>query len=123
MLPGTQSILSVICEQEMALARALNSLRASVLSHVSVPVSSSSFQAAGACASLKFVRGFAEGTYLDKAEVEQRVLNAVKNFDKVDPAKVCPWFLLTVVQESLQGKGALCFALFDALAFWCFSAT
>ena len=37
-----------------------------------------------ACAA---VRGFAAGTYLDKAQVTERVLSVVKNFAKVDPAK------------------------------------
>jgi len=34
------------------------------------------------------VRAFAASTYLDKDQVTQRVLGVVKNFDKVDPAKV-----------------------------------
>lgn len=72
----------------MALARALSSLRASVLSRVSIPVHGSSLQTAGTRPSLVFLRGFAEGTYLDKTEVEERVVNAIKNFDKVDPSKV-----------------------------------
>ena len=72
----------------MALARALSSLRASVLSRVSIPVHGSSLQTAGTRPSLQFLRGFAEGTYLDKTEVEERVVNAIKNFDKVDPSKV-----------------------------------
>ena len=74
----------------MALARALSSLRASVLSRVSIPipVHGSSWQTAGTRPSLGFLRGFAEGTYLDKAEVEERVVKAIKNFDKVDPSKV-----------------------------------
>ncbi len=71
----------------MALARALASLRTGVLLHVSIPVSAGSLQAVGACGSLQLVRHFAEGTYLDKSEVEERVLKAVKNFDKVDPSK------------------------------------
>ena len=37
-----------------------------------------------ACSAL---RSFAAGTYLDKAQVTDRVLNVVKNFAKVDPAK------------------------------------
>jgi NADH dehydrogenase (ubiquinone) 1 alpha/beta subcomplex 1 len=37
-----------------------------------------------ACSTL---RSFAAGTYLDKAQVTDRVLNVVKNFAKVDPAK------------------------------------
>ena len=72
----------------MALARALSSLRASVLARVSIPVHGSSWQTAGTRPSLEFLRGFAEGTYLDKTEVEERVVNAIKNFDKVDPSKV-----------------------------------
>lgn len=34
------------------------------------------------------VRAFGASTYLDKDQVTQRVLGVVKNFDKVDPAKV-----------------------------------
>ncbi|GMN26152.1 hypothetical protein TIFTF001_001208 [Ficus carica] len=30
------------------------------------------------------------GTFLDKSEVTERVINVVKNFQKVDPAKVTP---------------------------------
>ncbi len=37
-----------------------------------------------ACSAL---RSFAAGTYLDKAQVTDRVLNVVKNFAKVDPGK------------------------------------
>jgi len=37
-----------------------------------------------ACSAL---RCFGSGTYLDKAQVTERVLNVVKNFAKVDPAK------------------------------------
>ena len=37
-----------------------------------------------ACSAL---RSFASGTYLDKAQVTDRVLNVVKSFAKVDPAK------------------------------------
>ncbi|PIN21635.1 Acyl carrier protein/NADH-ubiquinone oxidoreductase, NDUFAB1/SDAP subunit [Handroanthus impetiginosus] len=32
----------------------------------------------------------ARGTFLDKSEVTDRVLNVVKNFQKVDPSKVTP---------------------------------
>ena len=39
-------------------------------------------------ASLHLIRTFAEGTYLSKDDVTQRILNVVKNFDKVDPGKV-----------------------------------
>jgi hypothetical protein len=33
------------------------------------------------------LRSFASGTYLDKAQVTDRVMSVVKNFSKVDPAK------------------------------------
>ncbi len=33
------------------------------------------------------LRSFASGTYLDKAQVTDRVMAVVKNFSKVDPAK------------------------------------
>lgn len=40
---------------------------------------------------MQFLRGFAaEGTYLDRGEVTDRILNLVKNFEKVAPAKVTP---------------------------------
>lgn len=35
-------------------------------------------------------RGFADASYLDKSAVTERVLNIVKNFEKVDASKVCP---------------------------------
>ncbi|KAB5512370.1 hypothetical protein DKX38_029398 [Salix brachista] len=33
------------------------------------------------------------GTFLDKSEVTDRVVNVVKNFQKVDPSKGCDWKL------------------------------
>eukprot|EP00816_Leptocylindrus_hargravesii_P009279 CAMPEP_0196816008 /NCGR_PEP_ID=MMETSP1362-20130617/53068_1 /TAXON_ID=163516 /ORGANISM="Leptocylindrus danicus, Strain CCMP1856" /LENGTH=122 /DNA_ID=CAMNT_0042193185 /DNA_START=43 /DNA_END=411 /DNA_ORIENTATION=- len=40
-------------------------------------------------ARLNFSRGFAGGTsFLDAGEVTERIVQVVKNFDKVDPAKV-----------------------------------
>ena len=38
--------------------------------------------------SVQFLRGFAEASYLDKKDVTDRVLNVVKNFEKVDEGKV-----------------------------------
>lgn len=34
------------------------------------------------------LRSFAEGTYLNKNEVTERILNVVKHFDKIEPGKV-----------------------------------
>ena len=70
----------------MALQGALQSLRSGVLSRISIPVNS--LQAVGGAGSLTLLRGFAESTYLDKNVVTDRVLNVVKNFDKVNPSKV-----------------------------------
>lgn len=67
----------------MAMARAFSSFRASVLAHVKL-------QAVPAW-SLATERGFAAdagGSFLDKQQVAERVLGVVKNFQKVDPAKV-----------------------------------
>ena len=60
----------------MSLARAL---RDSVLRHARFGVPLAAAAGVGA-------RGFA--AYLDKGAVAERVLGVVKNFDKVDPAKV-----------------------------------
>ena len=71
----------------MALARTLAAVRAGVLAHLRLPVVKTPHQAAPA--SWQLVRGFAEGTYLDKDDVTERILNVVKNFDqKVDQSKV-----------------------------------
>ena len=67
----------------MAMARAFSSFRASVLAHVKL-------QAVPAW-SFATERGFAAdagGSFLDKQQVAERVLGVVKNFQKVDPAKV-----------------------------------
>ena len=70
----------------MALLGALHTLRSSLLARVSLPASR--VQAVGAAGALSLLRGFAESTYLDKHVVTDRVLEVVKNFDKVDPSKV-----------------------------------
>ena len=70
----------------MALQGALQSLRSVALSRISIPVSS--LQASVRAGAVTFLRGFAESTYIDKNVVTDRVINVVKNFDKVDPAKV-----------------------------------
>ena len=71
----------------MALLGALQSLRSSLLTRVSIPINR--VQVVGAASTLSLVRAFSESTYLDKNVVTDRVLNVVKNFDKVDPSKVC----------------------------------
>ena len=72
----------------MALQGALQSLRSGVLSRISIPVNS--LQAVGGAGGLTLLRSFAESTYIDKNVVTDRIINVVKNFDKVDPAKVGP---------------------------------
>jgi hypothetical protein len=76
----------------MALARAV---RESVLRHARLAAPTAALAgAAGVAATTSagggfFARAFAAAsTYLDKDQVTQRVLGVVKNFDKVDPAKV-----------------------------------
>ena len=69
----------------MALAGALSSIRSAVLANIRL---GSSVQAVGGATSLTLLRGFAEGTYLDKGQVKERILGVVKNFDKVEPSKV-----------------------------------
>lgn len=70
----------------MALARALTAVRTGVLSHLRVPANFSATQHQAGPASWQCVRGFA-GTYLDKNEVTERILNVVKNFEKVEQSK------------------------------------
>ena len=70
----------------MALARALTAVRTGVLSHLRVQASLSATQSQAGPASWQCVRGFA-GTYIDKNEVTERILNVVKNFEKVDQSK------------------------------------
>lgn len=72
--------------EEMALAQALSTIRSGVISNIRLPVGG--LQAASGSLSGVFSRSFAEGTYLNKDDVTERVLSVVKNFDKADPAKV-----------------------------------
>ena len=74
----------------MSLARALTSVRTGILSHLRVPASFTATQHQAGPASWQCVRGFA-GTYLDKNEVTERILNVVKNFEKVDQSKAGPF--------------------------------
>ena len=71
----------------MALARGLADLRATILSRLRIPAQVH-LQSVGAPVALSLCRGFADSTYLDKNEVTERILNVVKNFDKVDKGKV-----------------------------------
>lgn len=70
----------------MALAQAFANLRTGVIRHFSIPATS--LQAAAGGLSLNLTRSFAGGTYLDKSEVTDRILNVVKHFDKIEPGKV-----------------------------------
>lgn len=73
----------------MALARAAAQLRSAVLGSIRVPASPLvAARELGAPLSLQFARCFAEGTYLDKGQVTDRILELVKNFEKVEPSKV-----------------------------------
>merc|ERR1712130_1093 len=73
---------------DMALAQAFSTIRNGVISNIRLPVGG--LQAASGSLSTLFSRSFAEGTYLDKDNVTERVLSVVKNFDKADPTKVTP---------------------------------
>ena len=70
----------------MALAQALAGIRLGVLRHAGVPISSCQAAAGGLTTILS--RAFAEGTYLNKNDVTDRILNVVKHFDKIEPGKV-----------------------------------
>ena len=70
----------------MALAQALGTVRRGVLSHIRLQANFAATQYQAGPAAWQCVRGFA-GTYLDKSEVTERILNVVKNFEKVDQSK------------------------------------
>ena len=73
----------------MALARGLGSLKASVLNQVRLTAQGSiAQQSLGAACSLNLYRAFAEGTYLDKSQVTDRIISVTKNFGKADTSKV-----------------------------------
>ncbi|CAO2832592.1 unnamed protein product [Amaranthus hypochondriacus] len=74
-------------------------LRNAVLKHIRVAVSpvsqnpNSSFSISSSLNSLLNRRHYCDevrGSFLDKSEVTDRVINVVKNFQKVDPSKVTP---------------------------------
>ena len=69
----------------MALRQGLKSIHASLLNYfraypqqLTVPCS------------LVFLRRLAEGTFLDRQNVTERVLHVVRHFEKIDPDKVDP---------------------------------
>ena len=73
------------------LQRAFAAVRQGVLSNVRYSpfiIQQKSTEAVAPAVSLQFLRFFADASYLDKNEVTDRVLNVVKNFEKVDSAKV-----------------------------------
>lgn len=69
------------------LQRGFAVLRQGVLANVRLAPGTSVFQGLTA-SQCQAVRGFADSSYLDKSDVTSRVLAIVKNFEKVDPAKV-----------------------------------
>jgi hypothetical protein len=70
------------------LQRAIAAVRQGVLCSVRLSPNYAAASAAAAPLSLQFLRNFADASYLDKKDVTDRVLNVVKNFDKVDAGKV-----------------------------------
>ncbi|XP_057539846.1 acyl carrier protein 2, mitochondrial-like [Amaranthus tricolor] len=74
-------------------------LRNAVLKHIRVAVSphsqnpNSSFSISSSLNSLLTRRHYCDevrGSFLDKSDVTDRVINVIKNFQKVDPSKVTP---------------------------------
>ena len=98
----------------MALARALTAVRTGVLSHVRVSANLGATQQQASPATWQFVRGFA-GTYLDKNDVTERVLNVVKHFDKIDQSKAS-----TLTPQSLGEHAEKCCFQFPMLVFGLF---
>ena len=78
------------CALGSSMTLLLRQLRSGVLAHARIEASFAQIgpQLAGPSC-LQLLRSFAAGTYLDKSQVTDRVLNVVKNFEKVDPSKVC----------------------------------
>lgn len=68
------------------LQRVAAATRQGVLAHIRLAPASAGLQVGAASA--HSLRLFASASYLDKSEVTSRVLDIVKNFDKVEPSKV-----------------------------------
>ena len=81
----------------MALAQAFASIRSGVIRHAGVPISSCQAAAGGLGCILS--RSFAEGTYLNKSEVTDRILNVVKHFDKIEPGKVIYPLTISIISK------------------------
>lgn len=71
------------------LQRTVSAVRQGVLNKVRLSPNFVLQSETAAPLSLQFIRSFADASYLDKNEVTDRVLNVVKNFEKVDDGKVC----------------------------------
>jgi hypothetical protein len=69
----------------MSMQRVFAAVQQGVLSHVRL---SAIGGIAAAATAPVLLRGFADASYLNKDDVTSRVLEVVKNFDKVDAAKV-----------------------------------
>jgi NADH dehydrogenase (ubiquinone) 1 alpha/beta subcomplex 1 len=71
-----------------SMQRVFAAVRQGVLGRVRLQPTWAMGAAAASPLSLQFLRGFADASFLDKKDVTDRVLNVVKNFEKVDAAKV-----------------------------------
>lgn len=90
------------------LQRALGVVKQGVLGNVRLQANFDMALSAAASSpvSLQLLRRFADASYLDKSEVTDRVLNVVKNFEKVDPAKVrCLEFMLDLNENDACAWG------------------
>ena len=70
------------------LQRTFAAVRQGVLNNIRLTPGITLQSQAAAPISLNFLRFFGDASYLDKSEVTDRVINVVKNFDKVDAGKV-----------------------------------
>ncbi|GMH35889.1 hypothetical protein BSKO_03757 [Bryopsis sp. KO-2023] len=71
----------------MSLMRGLSAARSAILRRFQVGYNEFPLSTP---VSVGIFRGMAEGTFLDKNDVTDRVLSIVKNFEKVEPGKVTP---------------------------------
>jgi len=83
---------------------AMAAARRALLTHLRIPVARPAAAAAAAAAGtvpvaarrlLSSTTEETKGSFLDKGEVADRVVSVVKNFQKVEPAKVSAIYLLT----------------------------
>lgn len=96
-LPSARSELSLFFEMAALRDALLRQLRVRVGSPFPAPV--------GTIDSARILRRrFSEGavgTFLDKSEVAERTITVVKNFQKVDPSKVCSPILILVMLDRI----------------------